>query len=433
MAQIKAFRGLRYNKQYAEDMARLTAPPYDVISEQRQRELYEIHSYNVIRLEYGQVFPTDDEDDNRYTRAAAYLRQWMDNGILLQERRPAVYIYQQVFSLDDGRPLTRTGFISLVKLEEFSKGVILPHEYTLSKPKTDRLNLMRACKANFSQIFSLYDDADGSITSILEHAMQQQPDVDFIDSDGIRQVLWAIEEESIINSIQQAMASKQLFIADGHHRYETALALRDEMRRVTGQYDDQQPYDYVMMMMVAMNDPGLVILPTHRIINNMKELQQDKLLDDIAGDFYIQPIDKLDDIAVVLRQCEDDEMPCFAYFNGTGCYLLRLKSWLPVDELLPDKAMVYKHLDVSVLHSLIINKRLGIDEASLAQQTYITYTRDAAEAINSVKSHRAQLAFLLRPTKIEQVKAIALAGEKMPQKSTYFYPKLLTGLVMYKF
>jgi uncharacterized protein (DUF1015 family) len=433
VAQIKAFKGIRYSEQYKEDMAKLTAPPYDVISEQQQKALYDIHPYNVIRLEYG-LTQGDDEADNRYTRAAAYLEQWLRDGVLVQDKSPAIYVYQQSFAIDDGRRLTRTGFISLVKLEEFSKGVVLPHEYTLSKPKTDRLNLMRACKANFSQIFSLYEDSDAKVSRILEDIIRQPADMDFVDGEGISNKLWSICDQDAIKAIQHAMSDKQLFIADGHHRYETALNFRDEMRMITGKSDGEQPFDYVMMMMVAMEDPGLVILPTHRIIKNIKDLDKDTLLNDISSEFDVQALNVCScEVSTVIEQHETDEMPFFVYYDGRRFYALQLKSWADVDKALPDKPRAYKQLDVSVLHSLIIDRLLKIDEYSAAQQTYITYTRDISEAVEAVKDGDAQLAFILRPTKIEQVKAVALAGEKMPQKSTYFYPKLLTGLVIYKF
>ncbi|MBZ4664756.1 DUF1015 domain-containing protein [Mahella sp.] len=433
MAQIKAFNGIRYNERYNKDIAKLTAPPYDVISEQQQKALHDVHPYNVIRLEYG-LTEGDNEADNRYTRAAAYLEQWLRDGVLVQDKSPAIYVYQQGFTLDDGRTLTRTGFISLVKLEEFSKGVVLPHEYTLSKPKADRLNLMRACKANFSQIFSLYEDSDAKISYILEGIIQQPADVDFIDSDGISNKLWVIADQNIIEFIQQAMSDKRIFIADGHHRYETALNFRAEMRAITGKSDGEQPFDYVMMMMVAMEDPGLVILPTHRIIKNIKGLDKDTLLNDISSEFDVQALDVCScEVSNVIAQHEADEMPFFVYYDGRRFYALQLKSWADVDKALPDKPRAYKQLDVSVLHSLIINSLLKIDEYSAAQQTYITYTRDISEAVETVKDGDAQMAFILRPTRIEQVKAVALAAEKMPQKSTYFYPKLLTGLVIYKF
>lgn len=433
MAQIKAFNGIRYNERYNEDMAKLTAPPYDVISEQQQKALHDIHPYNVIRLEYG-LTQGDNETDNRYTRAAAYLEQWLRDGVLVQDKSPAIYVYQQDFTLDDGRTLTRTGFISLVKLEEFSKGVVLPHEYTLSKPKADRLNLMRACKANFSQIFSLYEDSDAKVSYVLEGIIQRPADVDFIDSDGISNKLWVLADQNIIEFIQQAMSDKRIFIADGHHRYETALNFRDEMRAITGKFDGEQPFDYVMMMMIAMEDPGLVILPTHRMIKNIKGLDKDTLLNDISWEFDVQVLDVCScEISTVIAQHEADEMPFFVYYDGRRFYALQLKSWTDVDKALPDKPRAYKQLDVSVLHSLIINRLLKIDEYGAAQQTYITYTRDISEAVETVKDGGAQLAFILRPTRIEQVKAVALAGEKMPQKSTYFYPKLLTGLVIYKF
>jgi len=431
MALIKPFKGIRYNKKYSKEMDNLTAPPYDVISEEEQIELHNIHPYNIVRLEYGLTYHTDNELNNRYTRAANYLDSWLKNGVLVQDDNPSIYIYQQAFSID-GKQIIRTGFISLVKIEEFSKGIILPHEYTLSKPKADRLDLMRACKANFSQIFSLYNDTNYKISSILNEFTKQQPDIEFKDRSNIINRLWPVSDKQTIDSIQQAFVNKQLFIADGNHRYETALQFRDEMRSITGLDDGKQPFDYVMMMMVAMEDPGLVILPTHRIVSNIENVNRNELLNEMKEYFNITPIDK-SFIMDAIRQHESDEMPYFIYYDGENCNALQLKNWIYAQKSLLNKPEAYWKLDISILHALIISKMLGISAEDAAQQRYISYTRDIKDALKAVDSGQAKFAFLVRPTKVEQVKAVALAGEKMPQKSTYFYPKLLTGLVIYKF
>ena len=277
MAEIIPFKGLRYNEELVGNISNVVTPPYDVISPEEQANYYNISEYNCIRLELSKEMAGDDDSNNKYTRAAQTLQKWIDNRVLLEEENPCIYIYQQEFSLSSTERYIRTGFIALVRLEEFSKGIILPHENTLSKPKEDRLNLMRACGANFSQVFSLYDDENKDIAKVFEEYCSSNKPVISIEKGiaGSPERVWAISDGDIIDKIKNIMADKKLFIADGHHRYETALAYRDELREKNPNHTGNELYNYVMMMLVDIDDPGLVVLPTHRMVSNIDNFDEE--------------------------------------------------------------------------------------------------------------------------------------------------------------
>lgn len=441
MAQVIPFKGFRYNTSKIDDLSKVMTPPYDVISPAEQDQFYQMSQYNIIRLELGKEEPGDDECHNKYTRAARYLKDWIENQILIQDKQPSFYIYQQQFSLTNGNTYTRTGFIGLVRLEEFSKGVILPHENTLSKPKADRLQLMRACEANFSQIFALYDDPAKKIPSLLkQHIESYSPDIEVEAIPGIIEKLWVVSEHSAIQQIQDNMADKKLYIADGHHRYETALTYRNERMAQNPHHTGDELYNFVMMMMVEMEDPGLIILPTHRAISGIKGFSKEEFLKSAAKDFIVEEHtfsgktlkQRADEMEGLLAEKGSHS---FVFYDGDAksCYVLTLKSMRIMNERLPQHDISYRSLDVTILHTLLLEPLLGIGKEQMANQDFITYTHDLMEGAQWVEEGRCQMAFFLNPTSVKQVKEVSLAGEKMPQKSTYFYPKLLTGLVINKF
>ncbi|MDQ1272953.1 MAG: hypothetical protein QG591_1583 [Planctomycetota bacterium] len=432
MAIIKPFQGLRYNQDVIEDISSVVTPPYDVISPQEQEKYYQTHPNNIIRLDLGKDFPEDTEKANKYSRAAEFLKSWKKDGILKQDDAPAIYIYDQEF-VSGNRWLARRGFIALVKLEPFDKGSIYPHEQTLPGPKADRLKLTQSCQANLSSIFALFPDESKAIDTYLSSMALTKPDVDFIDDTGVKNKLWVIKESQAIDKLVALMKAKPLFIADGHHRYETALVYKEQMHKEAGNQGDDLPSDYVMMVCVSMNNDGLKILPAHRLVRHIKDYHFDRILQSIQESFKAELLGKgcrVEDFMSILN--DETQGHAFVMYAGheDAYYKLRLTN-----EKLPDAVFAkdhpeWRHLDAGILHGLIINKILGINANDVTMKDCVKYVKDEAEAVSFVRSGQYQLAFFLRPTRIEQVREIAMARKVMPPKSTYFYPKLITGIVI---
>lgn len=414
------FRGLRYAD---KDLSRVTTPPYDIISPQEQKAFYEMDKDNVIRLEYGYQFPEDTDSDNRYTRAAADLRRMLDEGALVRDKEPCFYIYEEIFS-HGGKEMSLKGIIGAVELSEFSEKKVLPHEETLSKAKADRFELMKATGCNFSQIYSLYNDQSGQLPRLIADLSKGEPDLSFVAFDGLRQNLWIISDKAVTGEISRLFEDKQLFIADGHHRYETALNYKRYMEE---QGAEGELWKYCMMFLVDMSDPGLVVFPTHRIVRGIEGFDGEKLLADVSSDFDAIEIDR--SRAEEILAANADKNAYVLYFGGR-CFLLTLRDAVAMEAALPEKGPEYRSLDVSVLHTLILEKILKIDKENMAKQINLTYTRDSEEGFAAVDSGVANCVFLLNGTKVSQIKEISLVNEKMPQKSTYFYPKLITGIVI---
>lgn len=426
MAEIKAFKGLRYTEK-AGDIGQLCCPPYDIINGEEREALIAKNPYNLIRLELPVL--GGSEDLSPYYEAASTLRTWLKEEILKTDEREAVYIYEMEFSAY-GRSHKVKGFVSLVKLEPFSKGVILPHEETLSKAKADRFNLMKTTGCNFSQIYSLYMDEDNSVFSLIDKASQGQPDSFFTDGDGVTHRMWAVSDHAFLAALTEKLADKKLYIADGHHRYETALNYKNY---VEGNLDEIGSSEYVPMMLVNMENEGLVVFPTHRIVRDLQSFDYDQVCEKCKEYFDIVPYLNREKGEEGLRRAYAEGKKAFVMFTGDNNYtLLTLKSIDVMDNLLPDKCKALRQLDVSVLHTLVLERIFGIDKENMAKQINLTYTRSDQEAIEAVDQKRANCCFLLNPTRVEEIRDVAAAGDKMPQKSTYFYPKLTTGLVMNK-
>lgn len=433
MAKVIPFQGYRYNTEIFGDLNQTTAPPYDIISDEKRKELYERSPYNIVRMDYGIEQDGDTPENNKYTRAGKNLKEWVANQILIQEDAPAFYIYEEVFSMKGETRKSFKGILSLVQLEEFAKGVILPHEQTISKAKADRYDLMCATEGNLSPIYSLYMDGTGELTAILYDITLRQADVTFTTDENVQQNIWVVKDSSLLEKITAAFADKQLFIADGHHRYETALAYRD-MRRKQAANSSDAPYDYVMMMLVAMEDSGLKVFPTHRMIHSSSAFDEAVLIGCLTEDFEVSKIffteGEYDEI-ITARLANTLTDKLFALYTGEDYYyLLKLKNFDSIDRLLPEKSEAYRHLDVTILHTLILERFLDIDQENMAEQKNLAYTRNAQEAINEVRARHQQCAFLINATKIKEIRQVSLANEKMPQKSTYFWPKLVTGIVI---
>lgn len=432
MAIIKPFRGLRYNQDVITDISAVVTPPYDVISPQEQERYYQAHPNNIIRLDLGKDFSCDTEKTNKYTRAAELLKSWREKGILKQEDDPAIYIYDQKF-LSGNRWLVRRGFIALVKLEPFDKGYIYPHEQTLPGPKADRLKLTQSCRANLSSIFALFPDDNNAIDTYLSMTTITRPEVDFLDDTGVKNKLWVIKEKQTIDNLVALMKEKPLFIADGHHRYETALVYKEQMRKENIRNGDDLPSDYVMMVCVSMNNNGLKILPAHRLVRNIKNYRFDRILQSIQESFEVELLGKGCRVEDFMSSLNDETKGhTFIMYAGQedAYYKLRLGNEKLLDAVFAKDHPEWKHLDAGILHGMIINKILGINSDDVTVKDYVKYVKDEAEAVSLVQSGQYQLAFFLNPTPIEQVKEIAMARKVMPPKSTYFYPKLITGIVI---
>ncbi|MDO4563183.1 MAG: DUF1015 domain-containing protein [Clostridia bacterium] len=427
MAKVVPFKALRYSDE--SQLSNVTTPPYDIISPSEQDAFYQKSEHNVIRLEYGKVFDQDSDSDNRYTRAAQFLSDWLADGTLKVEEADAFYIYEEIFE-NNGETLSLKGIIGRVELVEFSKRVVLPHEETLSKAKTDRFNLMKATNCNFSQIYSLYSDPSMALPAAIKRLSERKPDISFKSFDNLTQNLWIIKEPEETKRITDAFADKQLFIADGHHRYETALNYRNYLHEINGLSESA---NYCMMFLVEMEDKGLAVFPTHRLVRDLPAFNEAELVDKMQDNFRVEKV-SADSSTIFSTLAAHADKNAYALYTGKDYYyIITLKNPSAMDEALPDKTREYKTLDVSVLHTLILERNLGIDKANMAQQINLTYTRDFDEAIAGVRSGKFQCAFMLNATKISQIKDVSLINEKMPQKSTYFYPKLITGIVMNKF
>ncbi len=422
MADVRPFRALRYDAARANP-ALTIAPPYDVISPAHQAALYERSEFNIVRLEYGEQRPGDTAADNRYTRAARDLATWRDAGVLAHDAAPAIYAYRQEFEWE-GAVHARMACFAAVRLEEWEKGVIKPHEHTLSGPKADRLDLLRATRTQVSPVYSVYRPRDGSRAVL---AMTGDVLYDFA-ADGQRHVLSAVRDAGALRAFAEYLAACDVYIADGHHRYETALTYRNESRAAAAQWSGDEPENFVLMALTDAADPGLLVLPTHRLIT--KPSLPGDALSRIARYFDMEEI-AAGDATARLHAARDVTAFVALGIEAGRAHLLRLRDRAGVEALMPAaEPEAWKRLDVSVLQYGVLAHVFGIDDAALKAGGAVSYTQDAAEAAAAVRSGAARAAFLLNGTRIDQVLDVADAGGRMPQKSTYFYPKLPTGLVL---
>lgn len=422
MAEIKGYKGLRFNCEKAGKIEELVCPPYDIISDQQREEYIKTNPHNIIRLELP-------KGDDKYNKAAEILNDWLEKGILVKEDKPAIYIYEEEFTAYGERKAIK-GIICRVKLEEFSKGIILPHEFTLSKAKEDRLNLMKATNCNFSQIYSLYMDGGKNTLGKIDSLSKSEPDIQLQDNDNVTHRMWIIKDEKAIADICSDFTDRKLYIADGHHRYETALNYRNYLRE-QGLAKEGDACDYQMMMLVDMEHPGLVVFPTHRLVRNLDSFNAEKVIDGCKEYFDVTEHSDINTIESTLMELYNQGKKAYAFYCGGSSYkLLVLKDTNIIKKLLPNASTATQQLDVTILHTLILEKIFGIDAENMAKQINLTYTKIFDEAISSVQQGNSQCAFILNPTRVSEIREVASNGEKMPQKSTYFYPKMITGLVM---
>ncbi len=431
MAIIRPFKGLRYNPEKVPDPSQVVCPPYDVITPQYRDILYQRHPFNFIRIILGKELPGDTEYRNRYTRAAQFLKSWREEGVLTSEAQPSIYVYEQRFSLE-GQNYTRTSFISLVKLEDYQTGNIYPHETTLPKQKEDRLKLLRVCKANLDSIFALYPEEDLQTKPILEPVTSRPPEKEFV-WDGIMNRLWVVKDWQIIDGLTKLMENKPLFIADGHHRYEVSLTYKEELKD-----NPPGPHHFTLMALISMKDPGLCILPIHRVIKLSKKLEPP--MEDILEEVFDVEHIKGGRRDLMEKKLRESHLYSFGLFLGDTreYYLLTLRNMRILEKALPNIPKCLRELEVTVLHSLALDRLLGKPgKAGLVpgepvkwEENNIRYVHDAAQAVSLVESGDYDIAFFLNPTPIEQVREVASQRLKMPPKSTFFHPKLLSGLVI---
>jgi uncharacterized protein (DUF1015 family) len=395
-----------------------------------QDRYYAASPYNLVRIILGRRDPGDTATNNLYTRAAAHARDWGNAGILRQDASPSIYTYSQTFTAPSGTSFERGGFIALGRVEDYAAKVVFRHEQTLSKPKADRLDLLRATRAHYEQLFLLYEDS-GKIDSLL--ATVQPPTIDVADEYGVAHRVWQISDPGIIASLQSEMRDKKLVIADGHHRYETALNFRNECRAAAGNNSNAQaPYEFVMMTFVNMNDPGLLVLPTHRVVHSLESFSADDFQNGSRAFFAVEEIDPALDAARATAVLLERGRTGTALLAVTANRAFVLHSPKPASaQFFAGLSARQQTLDVVQLHKCLLEGVLKLSEESIRNQQNLSYLREASEALAQVRSGAANLAFLMNPCPVEQVRDVAFAGEVMPQKSTDFYPKLLSGLTAY--
>ena len=429
MAEIFPFRAWRYSPRYP--LSALVTQPYDKITPAMQERYYAASPHNLVRIILGKAQPGDDGSKNVYSRAAHDFAAWRKAGVLQRDEQPSIYSYSQVFTQPGEEPTQheRRGFIALGRLHDYRDKVVFRHEQTLAKPKADRLNLLRATQAHFGQIFMLYSDPARQVETQFSEGISSPPTGCVRDEYGVEHRLWQVSDAARVAAAQKLMAEQSLIIADGHHRYETALAYRDERRQ--GQPEQPcAPYEKVMMTFINMDSPGLLILPTHRVIRGIGAARVSAMLDSAKEFFSVSKLVEAD-LSLALQQLRAGRnQNVLVVVTPDGFYLL---TAIPpkIDVALASLSATQRSLDVNLLHKLLLERGLGLSEDSIRNQENISYYREAVEAAAQVRDRKADVAFLMNPVRAEQMREVALAGEVMPQKSTDFYPKLLSGLTIY--
>jgi len=455
--QIKPFKAFRFDEAVVGDVGSCIAPPYDVISDAQQEQLYKKSKHNIVRIIKGKTTASDNSENNQYTRAADYLNNWIEQGALKQDTAETIYAYVQDFELagpatapafratagsaptsaETSTRYQRFSFIALAKLEEFGK-TVRPHEQILDGPMLDRLNLKRATTARFGLVLMLYEDEQRIADIIIKQAVTTESLIDFIDEQNVRHRLFTITAKEDIEQIVKMMNDKSCIIADGHHRYTTALTYYKESGNTAAQYQ--------MLAFANTSQKGLIVLATHRLVGNLENFRYEKLITELKENFELtefkfdSPQTKMDARQKMLAQMKsehnNDKNAFGIYCSNSAFYVAVLRNKQAMDPVVPDMSSAWKTLDVSILHKLILEQLLGIDEERLAKGENLQYVKDTPnaidESISQVDAGRKQVAFFMNPIRIQQLKMVTEAGERMPQKSTYFYPKVYTGLTIQK-
>lgn len=440
MAMIRPFRGVLYNQEKVPDLKAVVTPPHDVISGEEQQEYYTAHPQNMIRLILGKVSPEDTEHNNRYTRAAQSFRSWLEEAILIQDQDPAFYVTEIDFRMDEAVH-TRLGFISLVGLERFEKGIIRPHEKTFSATNVDRLKLIEASRANFSPIFSMFSDRDNEILGSLRAAIGPfPPDLDFEDLKGYRHRLWRVTDDKIHKEIGQRLADRPVYIADGHHRYWTALQYRDRIKSQQPGLAPNDPCNFVMMYLTSMHDPGLALRPVHRVVCNVKVGAVEDFVEKASAYFDVETLDighmdrKQIDKASLKKAMTigNSTVIGVALRNDKAFHVLRMKERVTDDVRGQEIPEPLRRLDVTIVTKLVLEDILGLNGPALDDERSILYPSTVDEALDAVYGGGCSMALILNPTRLNELQEVSDAGLIMPRKSTYFYPKVMAGLVINK-
>jgi uncharacterized protein (DUF1015 family) len=436
--EIRPFKAFRFNPAVVGDVGKCIAPPFDVISPSQQEQLYQRSPYNIVRITKGKITPCDDDSNNQYTRAAQYLAQWMQEGALKQDSTEAVYAYVQDFQLA-GTALQRLNFIALAKLEDFGPpGCVRPHEQILNEQLNDRLKLKKATEARFGLVFMLYEDQQKIAEKLIEKVAAQEPLIDFVNDDNVRHRVYAITSKRDIEAIATMMSDKTCIIADGHHRYTTGLHYSKQSNNPAARYQ--------MLAFVNMCQDGLKVLATHRLAGNLENFDIDQLVAEMKDDFEITELRfssatgrdraRRKMLAMMKTEYDNNETAFGIYAGENRFYLAVLKNKQAMDSATPDKSAAWRMLDASILHKLVLERLLGIDEEKLAKGQNLEYVKDTPaaidDAISQIRAGQKQVAFFMNPIKMQQLKMVTDAGERMPPKSTYFYPKMYTGLTIQK-
>jgi uncharacterized protein (DUF1015 family) len=445
MAYIAPFRALRYDPKRVTPESVVTQP-YDKITPASQERYYAASPYNLVRLILGRREPDDNDQNNVYTRAASFFGEWRRQGIFLQDPQPSLYVYSQTFTIPGTKSeVERRGFIALGRVEDYASGVVFRHEQTLAKPKADRLHLLQTTRSHFGQIFMLYNDS-GEVDALL--AQDSAPTTEVTDEYGVHHRVWRVSDPSLVELVRGKMRDKKLIIADGHHRYETALNYRNQRRAAVAQpvgaprergtaamlrslETEKAPYDLVMMTFVNMNSPGLVILPTHRVVSGLASFSPAEFASTARSYFNVEKVDPAVDATRATSILREAGHVGTAILAATSAQVWLLHTPKAPASMFPNLSIRQQALDVVQLHKVLLEGVLKLSEESIREQQNLSYVRDAAEALASVRSGAANIAFLMNPCRISQVRDIAFAGEVLPQKSTDFYPKLLSGLTIY--
>jgi len=441
MAEIHPFRALRYDTNRVS-LDQVLTQPYDKISPAMQEHYYAASPYNLIAIEKGRAFPGDSPENNVYTRAAQNLKEWIANQILVQDSTPGIYVYAQEYVAPGTQSRrTRTGFIALGRVEDYEAHVVFRHEKTLSAPKADRIELLRHTRAQTGQLFMLYDDPGRKIETWLDEISRRSAPLELRDDFDVTHRLWAVSDPAFLRNIQKEMSAKKLIIADGHHRYETALNYRDECRARSSQRDPLAPHEFAMMTFINAHSKGLTILPTHRLVRDLADFDFMRFRKALGRsfDWYSYPFHNPEERAASYADFRKDlsgqnhgRRALGIYPRGGAFYLFLLRRDADLERLLPDVSEAQRGLDVVLLHRLILGNALEITAEAVAAEKNIRYEREMDAAIAAVDRGDAQLACLLNAVRVQQVMDIALGGDVLPQKSTDFYPKLLSGLAIYR-
>jgi uncharacterized protein (DUF1015 family) len=429
IADFRPFQAWRYNLDKI-NFEKVIAPPYDVISPEEQKKLYQVSDFNCIRLILNQEEPADTETRNRYTRARDFFNQWREKGILVRESSPCFYLYRQIFLEPvSGQTKTRFALLGRLKLESFEKQIVIPHEKTLSRPRADRRKLLETTVTNFSPVFGLYEDQQKKVSSLFTGITSAKPLFDVPDNQGVRHAVWPVSDPKAVEAIHGELSQKKIYIADGHHRYQTALEYgREKREKENVPAQQEMTSDFVLMALVEFHDPGLVLYPTHRLIVGWKDFDAKKAFESLKNIFKIEPVSKETVKSRILA--DTSTQASFGLVLGDEQFILTLMDPVRARQtMISGKPDVWYSLDVNVLAHLIFSKLWQIPET--IWESTIQYTQSYDEAIRRVKAHEAQAAFLLKAPKVEVLRDMGRVQELMPQKSTYFFPKLASGLVFY--